>query len=318
MKPKIVLIGAGRFGNNHLRNLIQLDKKKIIELIGVIDSDKKIRNKIKKEFGINTDKDFKSFVKHADAFDIVAPASTHYSITKYLLNKQKHVFVEKPLSLNSEQARELVRLGKKNNCIIQVGHIFRYNKAVEYIKRNLKQKNNFPYYIKGKFIQTTKPKSDVGAIFNYLHHFDILDNILSVNPKTIFASSNLYSKNPKLEINSTVFLHYPRGLNVTLDLGWVPSGKYRTLELFSKKQYTYCDLEKQIIELYKNGKLTKIIKFTFKEPLTLELNEFMRCMKTGKQPKANGSIGYRIVKIAEFATKSAYQKRIIKFPKRME
>jgi len=145
-----------------------------------------------------------------------------------------------------------------------------------------------------------------------------LDNILGTSPETIFANSNLYSKNPKLEINSTVFLQYPRGLNVSLDLGWIPSGKYRILELYSKKQYTFCDLEKQIIELYKNGKLTKKMKYKFKEPLALELNEFVNCIKTGKQPKANGNIGYRIVKIAEYATKSAHQKRIIKFSKRMK
>ncbi len=178
MKPKIVLVGAGRFGSNHLRNLIDLDKKKAIELIGVVDSDLKILQKIKKEFGFNIDKNYKVFLKNADAFDLVTPAHTHYSISKHLLTRKKHVFVEKPLSLNSSEAKKLLNLSKKNNCILQVGHIFRYNKAVDFIKKNINQKNNFPYYIKGKFLQTTEPKKDVGAIFNYLHHFDILDNIL--------------------------------------------------------------------------------------------------------------------------------------------
>ena len=312
IKPKIVLVGIGRFGNNHLRNLMQLDKKNIIKLIGVIDVDLQILKKIKKEFGINTSNDYKLFVKYADAFDIVTPAFTHYSIAKYILNKQKHVFVEKPLSLNSSDAKKLVKLSQKNNSILQVGHIFRYNKAVEYIKKNIKQEDNFPYYIKGGFLQTTKPKKDVGAIFNYLHHFDILDNILGLNPTKIFSNANLVDKKYKHDINSTVFLQYPKGVNTTLDLGWIPYGKYRTLELYSKKQYTFCDLEKQTISIHNNKSSTKIINFKFKEPLELELNDFINSIKTMKSPKADGNVGQRIIKIAEIATKSIQQRKIIK------
>mgnify|MGYP006428284395 FL=1 len=318
MKPKIVLIGAGRFGKNHLRNLIQLNNKKKIELIGVVDTDSKLLKRINREYNISTSKNFKEFEKEANAFDIVSPASTHFSIAKYLLNKQKHIFIEKPLGINSNQTKKLVAIGKKNNCVIQVGHIFRYNNAVEQIKREIKLKNNFPYLIKGKFIQTTEPKNDVGSIFNFLHHFDILDNILGVNPEKIYAISNLKSKNSKFEINSSVFLQYKKGLNVSLDLGWVPSGKHRTLELFSKKQHTICDLEKQIIEIHRNKQKSKKRIFSFKEPLGLELNEFIECIKTGKQPKANGIIGHRIVKVAELATRSLNQKKILKFPNSKE
>ena len=133
MKPKIVLIGAGRFGKNHLRNLIQLNNKKKIELIGVVDTDSKLLKRINREYNISTSKNFKEFEKEANAFDIVSPASTHFSIAKYLLNKQKHIFIEKPLGINSNQTKKLVAIGKKNNCVIQVGHIFRYNNAVEQI-----------------------------------------------------------------------------------------------------------------------------------------------------------------------------------------
>jgi predicted dehydrogenase len=313
MRPKIVLIGAGRFGANHLRNLVNLDKKKKIDLIGVVDSDNKIVKNVKKNYGITVEKDYKLFIENADAFDLVTPAHTHYAITKNLLTKKKHVFVEKPLSLKSSEAKELVKLSKKNKCVLQVGHIFRYNEAVEFIKKNIHLKDNFPYLIKGKFLQTTEPKKDVGAIFNYLHHFDILDNILGINPRKIFANSNLSLKKPEIEINSTVFLQYSKGVNAILDLGWIPSGKYRHLELYSKKQYTFCDLEKQIINIYRNGKLINSINFKFKEPLNLELNEFIHSIRSSKTPKANGDVGLNIVKIAEIATNSIHQEKILNF-----
>ena len=75
----------------------------------------------------------------------------------------------------------------------------------------------------------------------------------------------------------------------------------------------FCDLEKQIINISINGKLPKTINFKVNEPLALELKDFVNSIKTGKLPKANGDIGFRIVKIAEAATKSMHQKKIVNF-----
>jgi len=85
-------------------------------------------------------------------------------------------------------------------------------------------------------------------------------------------------------------------------MGWIPSGKYRTLSMYFKKNHVVCDLEKQIVEIYENSKLKSTINPRHKEPLLLELDEFARCIRTQKQPKASGSIGSRVVNIAESAT----------------
>ena len=72
-----------------------------------------------------------------------------------------------------------------------------------------------------------------------------------------------------LETNVTVLMDLTNNVNVVLNLGWIPTGKYRTLELFSKKYYLKCDLMKQQIEIYQNEKLNKVIKPKFEEPLKL-------------------------------------------------
>jgi predicted dehydrogenase len=312
MKPKIVLVGTGRFGNNHLRNLVDLDKKGIVEFLGVADTDPIQLKKVEEKYKVKTTTDYQNYLNIADAFDVVTPAFTHYKIVKNLLLKKKHIFVEKPLALTYKDSMKLVNIADKNKLVLQVGHIFRYNKAVEHLKKLVNQKNAMPYLVTGSFLQSTPPKSDVGAIFNYLHHFDILDNLFGVKIKTVFAQANLFSEKPVLETNVTVLIEFASGINAILNLGWIPSGKFRTLEFFSKKHHVKCDLMEQKIEIFQNEILKNSINPKFSEPLNSELKEFANCIKNKKEPKANGLVGARVVKIAESATKSLKIRKPVK------
>jgi predicted dehydrogenase len=312
MQPRIVLVGTGRFGNNHLRNLIELDKNKKIKFLGVVDTDSKRLEVVKKKYKIRTSTNYQTFLDDADAFDVVTPAFTHYNLVKKLLSEKKHVFVEKPLALKYKDTITLVKLAKKYKLVLQVGHIFRHNKAVDNLKKIIKRKDSFPFYVTGNFLQSTQPKTDVGAIFNYLHHFDILDNLFGARIKSIYSHANLQSKNPVLETNVTVIIEFENKVNVVLNLGWIPSGKFRTIELFSKKNHVKCDLMEQKIEIFQKEKLEREINHKFSEPLNLELREFVKCIKNKKEPRANGIVGARVVKIAESATKSLTLKKPIK------
>lgn len=313
MKPKIVLIGAGKFGSNHLRTLSKLHDKGKIDFIGVVDADKKILQKVRKKYSISTSLNYKQFLSEANSFDIVTPALTHFKLVKQLLNNSKNIFVEKPLSLNFKNANEVVKLAKKRRKILQVGHIFRYNPAVNNLKKLLKKEKNSPFYIKGKFLANSTPKTDLGAIFNFVHHFDILDNLLETVPKKIFTVQNLIDNKIKKEINVDIFLQYSKNINSFLSLGWIPVGKHRTLELFFKNKQIFCDLQNQEIQILYDGKSPKKFKQKFQEPLLLELVDFSNCVNTNQTPISNGVIGARIVKIAEAATKSMNQSKPISF-----
>lgn len=312
MRPKIVLVGTGRFGGNHLRNLVELDKKRIIQLVGVADTDLARLETVQKEYKIKTSVNYLDFINNADAFDVVTPAFTHHDIVEKLLSEKKHVFVEKPLALTYSDATKLVKLAKKNNLVLQVGLIFRYNKAVEILKKIIKEKDSYPYYVIGDFLQSTPPKTDVGAIFNYLHHFDILDNLFGTKIKSVFSQANLFSENPVLETNVTVLIEFINNVKVVLNLGWIPTGKFRTIEFFSKKNHVKCDLMAQKIEVLQKEKPVKIINCKFSEPLNLELREFVNCIKNKRQPKANGDVGARVIKLAETATRSLKERKIVR------
>ena len=311
MKPNIVLIGVGRFGKNHLRNLLNLQNKNKLNLLGIIDSNKKLAQELGEEYGVRYSTKVNEFLDESDAYDIVSPGTTHYKLAKYFLERSKHVFVEKPLSMKYNDAKKLVKLAAEKKCILQVGHIFRFNSAVNILRDRINNGKNKPFYITGDFLQQTKPSFDIGAIFNYLHHFDILHNLMNQNPKRIFTIENLGLTNPSREINATVFLQYPQ-CNVKLNLGWVPSGKSRTLEIFTITERISVDLLTQKIEIFKNGKLSKVISPKFNEPLELELKEFVKCINSQKTPIADGKIGADIVKIAEMATRSLRTKKVVR------
>lgn len=313
MIPKIVLIGAGRFGSNHLRTLIQLDKKKIIKLAGVVEQEPKIIKEIKRKYKIPTSKNLDDFLDNVDGVDVVTPPQTHYKIVKYILKKKKHVFVEKPLALTYKDANDLYQISKKYKNILQVGHILRYNETIKFLKRIIKKKINFPYYITSNFLQDRIQGHEIGSIFIFLHAFDLMDILFELKPIDVLAYANLYSKDRTHEINSSVLIRY-KNLNATVNVGWIPQGVNRRIDAYSNKTHIICDLAEQQIIVNELNKRVK--KFTIKqkeEPLSLELKEFARCIKNNSKPKVDGKTGARIVKICELANKSIKKNKSMNF-----
>lgn len=133
--PKIVLVGVGRFGKNHLRVLKELEKDGLCALYGVVDKNIEILRKLRKNYDVKTTSDLTEFLNNdVDAVDIVTPADIHFELCKKSLSAGKHVFVEKPLTTSYSKAKELIQLAAEKNRILMAGHIFRYNPAVKKIK----------------------------------------------------------------------------------------------------------------------------------------------------------------------------------------
>ena len=119
---KLLLIGVGRFGKNHLKTLVDL-----VDELYVVDSDP---NQLKacEEFSIPRDRlstDYHDFLDRVEGVDVVTPADSHLSICKECFEKGKDVFVEKPIALTSAEAKEMISQAGKRGLILQVGHRYR-------------------------------------------------------------------------------------------------------------------------------------------------------------------------------------------------
>lgn len=313
MLPKIVLVGAGRFGNNHLKTLMKLDENNVLKFIGVVEQDSKIIKKIKKDYNLPVSKNLDNFIGNVDGFDVVTPPNTHYKIVKNILKKNKHVFVEKPLTLSAYESNKLHILSKKQKKNLQVGHIFRYFTIISKLKKLIDWKKDPPFLITGEFLQNRIQSHDTGSIFIFMHGFDILDYLIDKNPKKIFGTSNLTFPNSNLESNSIISLQYSH-LNARLNLGWIPNGVSRNIEIFTSKKRILCNLLTNEIEIFQEKHTTKKIKVQQKsQPLYLELYDFANAIKNKKKSKVDGRIGTKIVKICELATNSTKNNKILRF-----
>ncbi len=326
-KPKIVLIGVGNFGKNHLRVLKELEDQGICKLYGVVDINGEILKGVSKRRKFKTSVDFHDFLKDdVDAVDVVTPTSTHSVISKECLAAGKHVFIEKPLTTNYGEAKELVQIAEEQRKTLMVGHIFRYNFAVRKIRKLIeKGELGQVYYMFGHFMGLKDPKSDVGALFNYtVHHIDIYNYLLQRLPEEVTCCVGFFLGRNEFEDVALLALKYPGNIMGIVEGSWLPPGKYRDLTVVGSRKSATSNLSEQTLEIHDIhiesckerlravDKGSEKLNLKFKEPLKLELQDFIESVKTGRKPIADARAALNSVKIAEKALESAQLKRSVR------
>jgi len=327
MKPKIALIGAGRFGKNHLRVLKELEKDGLCTLYRVVDKRAEILESIRTNYNIAVTSNLTDVLKSdIDAVDIVTPADTHFEVCKECLAAGKHVFVEKPLATNYSEARKLVQFAADKDRILMAGPIYRYNPAVKKIKEliDLGELGKI-YYMFGHYMGFKDPRAEVGALINFaVHHIDIYDYLLEELPDEVTCSVAHFLGRKNLEDLAVLILKYGNGSVGIIENSWLPPGNYRDLTVVGSKKSVTSDLSKQTVILHDirmektNGTFKAIDKgalnldVKIEEPLKLELKDFIECVKTGRKPIAHGQVASRTMLIAEKALESARLKRSVK------
>ena len=308
---KILLIGLGGFGKNHLRVLNELNRNNFELFACDLNSNNldscQTYNMQKTNYSTN----YLDYLDLVDAVDIATPTDSHFELCKIFLEKGKDVFVEKPFTINSFQAQELINLAKENNCILQVGHMHRYNPAVNFAKNEINNGNlGEILYIYGHFMGFKRMRNDVGvAHTDSIHYFDTADYLIGNKPDSVQAISKDVMKRG-LEDISVVFLNYGNVL-VQIESGYFAPGKWRDLTIVGSKQTIVMDIIKQTVLVYynyferinekivpiKNGLSSPEIKF--EEPLKLEIKDYLHCIETRKEPVANAESGLNMIKVVE-------------------
>ena len=183
---KVLLLGLGRWGVNHLRNLNAMP----VELY-VAEVDAK-RLEPARKLGLTEARlttNYRELVSKMDCVIVVTPAQTHFQICKEFLEAGKDVFVEKPITLVSEDARQLTELAEKNKRILQVGHIFRFDPASEWLRQAI-QTGQFGrvQMLRSNFSGFKRPRNDSGIMFaDAIHFVDLFNYFLGRTPKRVTA-----------------------------------------------------------------------------------------------------------------------------------
>lgn len=247
MKLKIGLIGAGHLGKIHLKCIRALSD--IYELVGFYDVDLATKQEIAQSFKVKSFASAQELIEASEVVDIVTPTVTHFGLVKQALEQGRHVFVEKPVTQNSEHAHTLIQLAKQNRCKVQVGHVERFNPAM----LSLEGLALNPMFIEGHRLATFNPRgTDVPVVMDLMiHDLDIVLKMVQ-SPIQYMQANGVAVISPEPDIANTR-IEFKNGCVVNLTASRISLKQMRKLRVFQSDAYISLDfLEKQsqIIRLY--------------------------------------------------------------------
>lgn len=309
---KILLIGLGGWGKNHLRVWSGLQQELFVS---ELDTSRFSLCDLYKIDDAHRTTNYHEFLDKVDAVSIVTPTDTHFKIAKDCLEAGKDVFIEKPVCLRSDEAKELRQLVQEQKRILQVGHIFRFNPASTFIKERIDAGDVGKLrYLYGTFKGFKRARTDVGVTqTDSIHFFDLFNYFLGSVPTAVTAVTRDFMGRG-LDDLSFVILEYG-DIVAYIESSYFPPGTSRDITIIGEKRSLTSNITGQYVEVHKkhhaleNGMWQavdegiEIPKITTQEPLQLELKHFLDCVEQRKEPMANITSGFNTLRIVE----SAYQ-----------
>lgn len=327
----VALIGVGYWGPNLARNLSGLSNAR---LTWICDSRPDTLERVAANFPMARKATDISTVLDApdvDAVVIATPARTHYEIASAALARGKHVLVEKPLAMTTEECAQLVALAEQASAKVMVGHVFLYSPPVNKIKDLVSSGElGDVYYAYSTRVNLGQIRQDVNALWNLApHDVSILLYLFDSFPTSVCAHG-ITRVQPGIEDVVFVHLVFPGGVGAHIHVSWLDPGKVRQLTLVgSQKMVVYDDVDPdakvRIVDkgvtrvprdsrepfssfgefqlLLRAGDVL-IPKIPAVEPLKLECEHFIDCIEKDRQPLTDGNHGLQVVKVLEAAQES--------------
>ena len=326
-KLKMAQLGAGYWGPNLIRNFMQLGR---IDEFHVGDPDQARLDKIRRQYpNIRTTTDSEALINDPslEAMVLALPASLHYEYARKALLAGKHVLVEKPLAMKAVEAEELVELSDQKGKVLMVGHTFLYNSAVLKVKELIDSGElGQVYYIVARRLNLGRVRQDVNALWNLApHDISIILFWLGESPSRINAEGLTFLQDG---IEDVVFINlvFPSGRAAHIHVSWLDPVKTRKIVVVgSKKMVLYDDVSSDSkIMIYDKGIDRKNIirqlpdiesfgqfqliqragdvlipKIDHEEPLRVECQHFIDCVRGNSAPRSDGRSGRQVVEIME-------------------
>jgi len=322
---KVGAIGYGYWGPNLVRNFVE---NPLSEVVMVADLKKDRLAKIKASYPqVQVTKDYRDlFNQNLDAVIIATPPPTHYPLAKECLEHGLHVLVEKPLTLKSMHAEELIEISKSKDLVLMVGHTFEYNSAVHTLK-NLIDSGELGqiYYVDAARLNLGLFSRELNVLWDLApHDISILLYILGRHPLSVSAHGMPFVNEG---IHDVVYMNmvFPDNILAHIHVSWLDPCKVRRVTVVgSKKMVVYNDIESlEKIRIYDKGVEKPPYTDTFgdfqlsyrygdvvipnirlSEPLQKECQHFLECINNHCIPQSSGQDGLQVVKIIEAAQRS--------------
>jgi len=313
---RVAVLGAGSLGKEHARVYSELAAAGRLVLAGVHDIQPESARRVAEKHRIPVLESVAAAAAASDALSVVTPTTTHFELARDLLRQGKHVLVEKPMTENAAQAAELVQLARQQRCVLQVGHVERFNPVFKYLESVATE----PRFIETHRLSPYPARStDIGVVLDLMIHD--LDVVLA------FVKSPVSSVDavgiPVLSASEDIAnarLRFANGCVANLTVSRVSPERMRKIRVFSGGAATsYISLdyraqegfiyriarsdeeESSLLKKLLHAKDSAIVSeyggkrivrepvpIAKEEPLKLELQHFVECIRARQTPMVSG------------------------------
>lgn len=334
-KVKVSVFGVGSLGKEHARIYADLAASNQVEFAGVYDVAGDAARRWAERFQVKAFQSPDDAARASDALSIVTPTSTHFELARDLLRQGKHLLVEKPMTDNAAEAAELVQLAQRHNCVLQAGHVERFNPVIKYLQEVATQ----PRFIETHRLSPYPARStDIGVVLDLMIHD--LDVVLAFvnSPITSIDAVGLPVLSKSEDI-ANARLRFANKCVANLTVSRISPERQRKIRVFSGGPMTsYISLDYQAQEGYiyrvaKDGEeesslLKKLlhakdstivsefggkrivrepVPIAKEEPLRLELEHFVQCVRAKQTPLVSGEAAKRALDVAFEITRQVEQ-----------
>jgi predicted dehydrogenase len=324
-RMKIGVVGCGYWGPNLVRNLVASER---CEHVVCCDVDATRLEALKRRYPsveLRTDAGALMRDETVDGVMIATPLSLHYPLAKEALERGKHVFVEKPLTADVEEAAELVEVARRRGRTLMVGHTFLYSPPVRKIRDIITSGQlGDIYYISSTRVNLGLHQKDISVVWDLApHDFSMIFYWLGETPTRVTATGKAFVQ-PDIPDVAFISMEFPSGAISSVNVSWLSPSKLRqTTIVGSKKMLVYDDTANvERVKIFDKGvdfkdpatfgeyhlsyRTGDIVspKIDTTEPLATEVDEFLHSIRTGETPITDGVNGLRVVEVLAAASRA--------------
>ncbi len=307
---RLAVVGVGHLGRHHARVAASLAG---VELAGIYDHNAGRADEVAREFGLRVLPDLEAVSQEAEAAIVATPTVSHAEISAFLLERGLDVLVEKPIAASLREADGLLALARAKGRIMQVGHVERYNPAVEAAFSVVRAPLFIEVHRLGVF---TRRSLDVDVVLDLMiHDLQIVQSLAGGRPVEIRAAG-LPVLTPRLDI-ANARIAFEGGCVANLTASRVSSRKVRKLRVFAPALYVSVDMQNRTVRTLRlsserggPGIVAADLPVGQEEPLAREIADFVRASRLRQPPLVPGEAGREALALAQEVLEAVERHRL--------
>ena len=298
---RTAVIGVGYLGRFHAQKYKELADS---TLVGVVDSFAANAHKVASELGVLGMTDYRELFGQVDAVSIVVPTPLHFEIAEAFLEQGVHVLVEKPITETIEQAQRLIDLAKAKQCVLQVGHLERFNPAIQAAAQLM----GTPRFIESHRLAPFKQRgTDVSVVLDLMiHDIDLIQELVKKPIVSIDAvGTQVFSQDIDI---ANARIRFEGGCVANTTASRVSLKQERKMRIFQDDAYLSVDLQQKVLSMVgkkqdgpvESPSQVEITEQSFEQgdALLAEISSFLNAVREGTAPVVTGEDGLRALSTA--------------------